>query len=477
MMTRKDASSSLSEFWSRKVIEMTFQAANPITAVQNAIKTVRNNELVILGEIFQISETPSLNAIFIGKAAISMARGSFPVIKQILDKALIICLPEQVQLAYSLIEQANLRNRVKVVIGDHPIPSTRSIKAGKTLLNFVRSLPSEQLLLAFISGGGSAMVEIPRPGISLEDLQRVNQVLLSVTASITEINAIRKHLSLIKGGQLAKHCQSRIEALLISDVPNDDPSVIASGLFASDQTTFKFCLDVIKKHKLEKNPIFPRKIIQYFENNLDKMEQETPKSLTNIHHHVILSSSTVNQLMEKEMQNKGFQIIKTSFDLDDHVDAVTRQIHQLIQGLADSVRHLPSFVMTSGESLITIKSNGKGGRCTELGLRTLKIILEHDTLLEEMEDYCFIFLATDGKDGNTNSAGIYFTKEMIDSLRKQYKLAELLKAMNLYLDASNSYQFFEEYQKEAIISVDCTTTNVRDFFIGLFKKVFKEKQA
>ncbi len=461
------------------MIHFILEAANPFLAMKNAIQILSANTIRICKEKIVLSENSKLKVGLLGKAAVTLAEGAIPILKERADAFFMACLPDQSTRAKKLVKKHGIEDFTTIVIGDHPIPTRNSLEAGMALLEFTKRVQRNDLLLLFISGGGSAMVEVPKDGLSILDLQQMNHVLLRCGASINDINTIRKHVSSIKGGQLAQHCCGRIEALLISDVPGDDPSIIASGLTAPDPSTFHDCLTIINKYHLSDDPEFPRAITRFIKQNIGKDDQETPKVLNDVHNHVLLSSTIVRSRVEIKMKELGFHPLRVddTLSLDQSVEDVAKDLFKRIQlASSSSVEHERSFVMATGEPLVIVRGNGRGGRCSELALRTLKHLVQHSSILDHLDDLILIFLATDGKDGNSDSAGILLTKETITRILKRGAEVNLETWMESFLQDSNSLGFFVEIADETIIRVEANTTNVRDFFIGVFKKAFKTRE-
>lgn len=460
-----------SSLTAEETIRFIRSAANPQLAVKTAIRRMNSHAFTVLDEKITLTRNERIKMAFLGKAAVSLASGAIPILKDVTSDVFIACLPESVTKAKELVKAFNMNGNSIIVSGDHPIPTENSLNAGQQLMKFIDSVAEDQLLLMFISGGGSAMVEVPSEGISLKDLQSMNCALLTCGATIQEINALRKHVSAIKGGQLAARCHGHVEALLVSDVPRDDPSIIASGLTAPDPTTFQDCLAIIRKYRLDSNELFPHGILQHIKDGIGKQQLETPKHLSNVHNHVLLSPTTVQQQLQRKMESRGIQLYPRILDLDQPVEAIASEILSTIHAIRNDQAANQVVTIGHGEPQVVVRGNGKGGRCSELALRTLQLMIRNQvSIIDYFDEMWLIFLATDGKDGNTNAAGITLTKTLVEKVVNS--IPEVDAIITKFLQNSDSFGFFEKFLPMTIITstMGTSTTNIRDFQVGYFKK-------
>lgn len=268
---------------------------------------------------------------------------------------------------------------VTVIEGNHPVPGMNSLKAGQAALRFVSQLTSDDLLVCLISGGGSALMTAPI--IPLEELQALTEKLLASGARIDEINTIRRHLDLVKGGGLAGAANgAQIISLVLSDVIGDSLEAIASGPTAPDPSSKEDAKRVLQKI------------------NADYELKETLKPddplFVNVQNHIIASNQIALQAAKQQAETEGFytKILHTD---------VQGEAYQVGKNLADWLRAdhpRPFCLLAGGETTVTLKGNGKGGRNMEAVLGAVK-------RLSEMKDVMFISIATDGEDGSTDAAG------------------------------------------------------------------------
>ncbi len=338
-------------------------------------------------------------------------------------------------------------NRIEVVEASHPTPDEAGREAAKRIYEMVQGLTADDLVLCLISGGGSALLSLPAEGIPLEDKQDMNKQLLKSGANISEINSVRKHISAIKGGRLARAAYpAKVVAMLISDVPGDEPTVIASGPTVADPTTFEDAKEVIRKYGL--NP--PASIKKY----LDEAKEETPKEGSKyLENTEVIMLATPQDALEEAArfaQSKGFNTII----LGNAIEGESRDVAKVMAGIAKQVKNLdqplkkPCVILSGGETTVTVKGNGRGGRNAEFCL-ALSIALKG------LKDVYAIACDTDGIDGIENAAGAVVAP---DTLERALKAG--MKASD-YLANNDAFSFFNKL--DDLIITGPTLTNVNDF--------------
>jgi hydroxypyruvate reductase len=314
-------------------------------------------------------------------------------------------------------------------------------------LDLVSNLGEDDLVLALISGGGSALLSLPPPGLSFEDKQKVNKALLRSGATIGEINCVRKHLSLIKGGRLAAAAfPARVVTLLISDVPGDDPSVIASGPTVPDPSTFAEALAVLRKYEIEE----PSAVIRH----LEMATEETPKPgdlrLTRTETFVVATPQRSLEAAAEVARKAG----AAPLILGDAIEGEAREVAKVMAGIARQVArygqpHLPPCVLLSGgETTVTLRGNGRGGRNAEF-------LLALAVALEDQPGVHAIACDTDGIDGSEDNAGAIVSD---DTLRRSCRAGVDAKA---HLANNDGYGFFAALGD--LVVTGPTFTNVNDF--------------
>jgi hydroxypyruvate reductase len=314
----------------------------------------------------------------------------------------------------------------------------------------VSTLTPDDLLLCLFSGGGSSLLALPVDGISLQDLKEITQQLLHCGASIQEINTVRKHLSAIQGGRLAAACMAPVLALIISDVTGDAATHIASGPCAPDPTTFSDALAVLDRYDLDA----PSTIKRILCAGRDGALHETPKTgsaiFAQVENRIIANAHASLVAAAHYFQSHGI----TPLILGDTVTGEAREIAKSYAAFAREIRYYPHglkapvALLSGGETTVTIKGNGRGGRNTEF---LLSLLIE----LDGLEEVYALACDTDGLDGSENNAGALITP---DSLARARKLG--LNATE-FLSNNDAYTFFQ--QLNDLVITGATYTNVNDY--------------
>jgi hydroxypyruvate reductase len=343
-----------------------------------------------------------------------------------------------------------LTNRISVVEAGHPVPDESGEAAAKRILDGVRRLSRNDLLLALISGGGSSLLSLPVDTISMADLKAVTQELLRCGAMIQEINAVRKHLSLIQGGRLAAACKAKILALVISDVTGDDPTHIASGPCAPDPTTYQDALDTLRRYECK----IPKAVQETLERGIRGELTETPKPGDKVfiktENRVIATAQQSLQAAAKFFEANGVR----AAILGDSVTGEAREVAKVYAALAREVKahgepwQPPVALISGGECTVTVRGKGRGGRCAEFLLS-----LVND--LQGADGMHAIACDTDGIDGTEDNAGAIATP---DSLARGVRLG--LRAEKL-LANNDGYGFFSALGD--LVVTGPTRTNVNDY--------------
>jgi glycerate 2-kinase len=337
--------------------------------------------------------------------------------------------------------------RIEIVEAAHPVPDEQGRLAAARILAMVQGLSQDDLVIALISGGGSALLSLPAAGLTLEDKQAVNRALLRSGAHIGEMNCVRKHLSAIKGGRLAVAAfPAPIVTLVISDVPADDPSVIASGPTVPDPTTFADAGAVLAKYGITE----PARVLSH----LERAEDETPKPGD-----PRLSKAQTVMIATPQMSLEAAAAVArraqvTPMILGNAIEGEAREVGRVMAGIARQVAlhgqpaPAPVVLLSGGETTVTVRGNGRGGRNVEF---LLSLAIELDGLPS-----AFALAAdTDGIDGSEDAAGAIITPE---TLARADKLR--IRAKERLAD-NDGHGFFEALGDQVITGP--TLTNVNDF--------------
>jgi glycerate 2-kinase len=287
--------------------------------------------------------------------------------------------------------------RIEVIESSHPVPDANSELGARRLLERVQGLRSDDLVLALISGGGSALCAAPAPGLTLADKQAINRALLASGANISEMNCVRKHLSAIKGGRLAAAARpARVVTLAISDVPGDDPAVIASGPTVPDPTTFADARAIVARYGIDVPPHVAARL------NQDQDETPKPGELPNSEFHLIATPMMGLARMAETARTLGL----TPLVLGDALEGESREVGTIMAGIARSIRQHeqpvppPAVMLSGGETTVTLgrASAGHGGRNTEF-------LLSLAVALNGAAEIWAVAGDTDGLDGMDDIAG------------------------------------------------------------------------
>ncbi len=340
--------------------------------------------------------------------------------------------------------------RVKVIEAGHPVPDEAGETAAKEILQRTRSLAPSDLLLALISGGGSALLSLPVETVGMEALKATTRELLRSGAPIQDINTVRKHLSAIQGGRLAAACKAPVLALIISDVTGDDPTHIASGPCAADPTTYRDALEVLHRYGVNAAPA----VRVHLERGARGEVAETPKPgdriFARVENRVI---ATARQALRAAQEYFHVHRIQT-MNLGDSVTGEASEVAKVYAALARQVVHHadpmkpPAALISGGECTVTVRGNGRGGRCTEF-------LLSLAVDLACTPNIYAIACDTDGIDGSEDNAGAVLLPE---SLVRGARLG--LDARKLLAD-NDAYGFFSRL--EDLVVTGPTRTNVNDY--------------
>jgi hydroxypyruvate reductase len=346
--------------------------------------------------------------------------------------------------------------RVRVVEAGHPVPDESGQAAAREILALARSLGEDDLLLALVSGGGSSLLALPVEGVAMEDLKQVTRALLASGAPIQDMNTVRKHLSAIQGGRLAAATRARVLALVISDVTGDDPTHIASGPCAPDPTTYRDAIDILERFQVAP----PASIRECLAAGANGERQETPKPgerlFERVENRVIATAHGSLAAAATFFHGHGIAPLVVG----DSVTGESSEVAKVFAALARQIRRhgqpakAPVAVISGGETTVTVRGKGRGGRCSEF---LLSLAIELDALDSTWALAC----DTDGIDGSEDNAGAILTP---DSLKRASALG--LHPKRLLAD-NDGYGFFSTIGE--LVVTGPTRTNVNDYRVILIR--------
>ncbi len=349
---------------------------------------------------------------------------------------------------------------IRIIEAGHPVPDQAGMDGAKEIYRLVGELQTGDVLIALISGGGSSLLTLPQAGISIDDMRQTTEALLRSGAPIEEMNVVRKHLSAILGGNLARLAiarGARVEALLISDVTGDSPADIASGPCAADHSTYQDALDVLVKYGLGRGSI-PASVLLHLNRGLSGEVPETLKAAdlqhAQVNNHVIATAYKSLESAADHIRTQGYEPVILG-------DTITGEAQAVGVAQAAIARHYSAnqagkrvALISGGECTVTIPAElkGRGGRCSEYLLSLFAASVDIQKIAALAAD-------TDGIDGSEKNAGAWFTPAIRQTAEEQ----GLFPAQ--YLEQHDCYGFFA--QLDALVETGPTLTNVNDFRIIL----------
>lgn len=435
----------------REVLEVALQAADPYQAVQRVLHSSGN--LLKIGEqTYPLANFRHIWVVGAGKAAYPMALAIEDTLGNYLTDGLIITKEGYLPPLPAL-------RRIRIFEAGHPLPDVRGVEATRQMLCLLDNATADDLVLCLISGGGSALMTAPAEGITLNDLQQLTTNLLRCGATIAQINTLRKHLDQVKGGGLVQRAApAHLCALILSDVVGDPLDIIASGPTIPDSSTFQEAWQVLELFSLLEE--VPESIRSHLMRGLRGEIAETLKPnnphFQNVQNVLVASNIQAAKAAAQRAQAFGFNTLLLTTYLQGEarqagllLAAIARQIHASAEPISR-----PACLITGGETTVTVRGSGKGGRNQELVLGALEGLAEVPRSL-------LISLATDGGDGPTDAAGAVASD------------ATLPRARSLGLDPqdflkrNDAYHFFEALGD--LLKTGPTQTNVNDLqFLFVF---------
>ena len=348
---------------------------------------------------------------------------------------------------------AGLAQRIEVLEAAHPVPDAAGVQAAERILALVQGLQPDDLVICLISGGGSALLTLPADGLSLADKQQINRALLESGANITEMNTVRKHLSRIKGGRLAAACHpAQVVTLTISDVPGDDPAIIASGPTVADASTCAQAWAILERYRIE----LPNSVKAALHSGA--LETPKPGDAVFAGHQVRMMATPQQSLQAAAEVAKAAGL--NAYILSDEIEGESREVGKVHAALARAAAlghgpfQKPCVILSGGETTVTVRPQapgsprGKGGRAGEFCLGLV-------VGLQGMSGVWGLAADTDGIDGVEDNAGAVVTPDTL----KRADHAGLKPSA--FLDRNDSYRFFEAL--DDLVVTGPTHTNVNDF--------------
>jgi len=428
------------------VLEAALQAVEPGAAITRYVKR-RGQRLEVGRHDYDLEQFERIYMIGAGKAGAPMAGALARILGDRLSAGTVI-----VKDGHSASTERSLPPTIQLLEAAHPLPDERGVQATQQIIELLAKAGLRDLVFCLISGGGSALLTAPEPGISLADLQNLTSLLLANGATITEINTLRKHLDRVKGGRLARLAQpAQLVTLVLSDVVGSPLQVIASGPCVPDPSTFQDAWQILARYNLLDQT--PAPVVQHLEYGLHGYIPETPKPddelFDRVHNLLVAGNLQAAEAACQKALTLGFNPLL----LTTYLEGEARQAGGFMASIArqaaesDYPARRPACIVAGGETTVTVRGSGKGGRNLEAALGAL-------VGMAGLKDALLITLATDGADGPTDAAGAVISGQSLGRALQQGMSPED------YLTRNDSYTFFARL--EDLLITGPTFTNVND---------------
>lgn len=428
------------------IFQAGLQAVAPGAAIKKYCR-LDGGTLIVDGNSYDLDLFTRIIVLGAGKAGATMALAIEEILGDRLSEGIIT-------VKYDHLERLQ---KIRIYEAGHPVPDENGHLAAQAIYQLASSADVKTLVICLISGGGSALLPLPVPGVSLLDKQNTTRALLACGATIHEVNAVRKHLSVIKGGGLARAVYpATLITLILSDVVGDDLDSIASGPCVPDPKTFVDCRAIIQKYAIEKK--IPASVLHHIASGVAGRVPETPKAGQDFFTRTrnIIVGNNFNALLKAK--EKAIELGYNTLLLSSQMEGENRHVAALHMAIAREIgRHdqpmaKPACLLSGGETTVTIKGSGKGGRNQEFALAAA---LD----MREMENVVILSAGTDGSDGPTDAAGAVADNSSLQRAAKHQ--LDPLK----YLENNDSYNFFDILGD--LYKPGPTNTNVMDIRIIL----------
>ncbi len=423
------------------IFQAGLHSVDSLSAVRKHL-SLEKEILTVDGKTYPLFDYDKIYVLGTGKAVAAMAQ------------AVEECLSDRITSGFINVKYGHTRPLKFITVHEagHPVPDDAGLQGSEQIIRLLKSAGERDLIIFLISGGGSALLPSPVPGLTLKDLQKTTQALLEVSANIEEINTIRKHLSRLKGGRLAKLAYpATLIALILSDVIGDRLDSIASGPTAPDESTYFTCQHIINKFNIQKK--IPKRILDFFVSGQNDKEKETLKSNDPVFQHVqnVIIGSNIQAMKEakRRAETLGYNSLILSSSIEGEAKEVAKVFASIAKEIISTKNPLPppACVISGGETTVTIRGQGTGGRNQEFALAAAIEI-------EGLDNTVIFSCGTDGTDGPTDAAGAIVDGQTLNRAKQKQMDAEH------HLLDNDSYHFFKAL--DDLIFTGPTFTNVMD---------------
>lgn len=426
------------------VLAAALKAVDPAQAVRNCVRR-EGARLVVGDSAYDLDSYRRILVVGAGKASGPMAQALEEILGDRLEGGVV-----NVKEGYAVPTR-----KVALVEAAHPVPDEHGLRGTERILHLASGAGEEDLVFCLISGGGSALMELPAAGITLDDLQQLTDLLLRSGATINEVNTIRKHISQVKGGGLARAAApATLISLILSDVVGNPLDFIASGPTVPDTTTFQDAWGLLAQFGLQNK--IPESIRAQLTRGLEKSIPETPKAGDPIFARAASVLVGSNEIAARAAMDAATELGYNTTLVTTWVEGEAREVAKVMAGVAKGlIRHHsplspPACLIFGGETTVTVRGEGKGGRNQEMALAA-------SLALDGWEDVAVMAVGTDGTDGPTDAAGGIADGAVIE--RAQALALDPLA----FLSRNDSYHFLQ--QTDALLVTGPTNTNVNDLIL------------
>jgi glycerate 2-kinase len=428
------------------IMNSALKAADPYEAVKRSL-SFDGIKLWVKGEEFEVQGKIYLLAF--GKAACTMAKGAVELLRDRIDEGVVVT-------KYGYATDCLRKSNIEVIEAGHPLPDENSILGGKLGLELAQKVGPDDILVVLISGGGSTLFLLPEEGISLKDKIKTNELLLKSGAKIYETNTVRKHISAVKGGKLAKRTKGTVVSLILSDVVGDPLEAIASGPTVKDPTTFQDAYRILNLYNIWEK--LPKSVRRYIEHGLMGEAEETLKEhLPNVHNFIVGSGKIACEAARRKAEELGFNAGILTTTLEGEAREIALAIGSIVQEIAGHDRPLekPTALIASGEWTVTITGEaGLGGPNQEFALSVARKIVGLNAVVLAVD--------TDGTDGPTDAAGGIVNGRTLENLNEAG------------IDVENALKRHDSYHTlekvSALLKTGPTGTNVNSLVVAVIPK-------
>ena len=426
--------------WIMPLLESVIKASDPALAIKRHL-SVSGDDLKAGTTSYSLNKYKNIYIVGGGKGSAPMAKAIEDMLGKRITSGLV-----NVKYGYTL-----ETSRIEILEAGHPIPDRNGLVGAKKMAVLLKGAGKDDLVIALISGGASALIPLPAKGITLSQKKMVGSLLLRSGAAIDEINIVRKHLSLIKGGQMAVMAYpARLISLILSDVIGDPLDTIASGPTAPDNSSYKEAMDILVRHRIWNQ--IPNSVKAHLLNGIKGEVAETPKAghpaFKKVCNLIIGNNQSVVDEAEKKARKMGYNTLVLSRS----IKGEAREVAKVFGSIAREIisRGVPAkkraCIIAGGETTVTVKGNGKGGRAQEFALAGA---LE----IAGLKGVTLVGFATDGTDGPTDAAGA-----LVDGTTVDRAIRNGLDPRRSIED-SNSYNFFQSLGDLIITGPTCSNLN------------------